>query len=116
MDTTPLSPDAGPPPSLPPPPVITPPPPIRPRKSRGWMVLAIVLIVLLAFSWLIIFSQALSRSFVSKGNVGSRFKPVSARQSGPRLDEYVVEDNGANNKIAVITVNGIITSHSADQA
>src|SRR5690242_9420352 len=109
MDATPLSPDAGPPPPpfTPPPPVITPPPPIKPRRGRGWMVFAIVLLVLLGFSWLIIFSQAFSRAITSKGNFSRNFKPTSMRQSGPRLDEYLVEDNNAANKIVLVTVNGI---------
>src|ERR1051325_10754058 len=117
MDTTPLSPDAGPPPPpLAPPPVITPPPPIKLRKGRGWMIFAIALLVLLGFSWLIIFSQVFTHAITSKASFGHGFKPTSSRQSGPRLDEYVLEDNGSANKIAVITVNGIITSHSTDQA
>ena len=39
-----------------------------------------------------------------------------AREIGPRLEECVLEDNDARNKIAVVTVDGIITSHEADQA
>lgn len=50
------------------------------------------------------------------GGFNRAYKSGSARDAGPRLDEVVLEDNDAHNKIAVITVDGIITSHSADQA
>lgn len=80
------------------------------------MVFAIILLVLLGFSWLIIFSQAFSRAFTPATSFTRGFKPASMRQTGPRLDECVVDDNDSHNKLAVITVNGIITSHTADQA
>ena len=100
------------PPPLIPPPVITPPPPSRPPKSRGWMVVAIILIVLLGFSWLVIFGQAVSR----KLSFDDGFKTLGSREVGPKLEECVLENNDSHNKIAVITVDGIITSHTADQA
>src|SRR5258706_10923290 len=34
---------------------------------------------------------------------------------GPRLDEVITEDNGSSDKIAVIDINGIITSRVTDQ-
>src|SRR5262249_2962383 len=40
----------------------------------------------------------------------------SGREIGPKLDEYTLENNHSANKIAVITVNGIITSHEVDEA
>ena len=104
------------PPSLTPPPVITPPPPSKPRKSRGWMIVSIILIVLLGFSLLGNFTQAVSRVFSSNRGFNPGFKTASARQIGPKLDEYILEDNDAKNKLAVITVDGIITGHTADQA
>jgi protease-4 len=113
METPPFS-SPGVPPPLTPPPVITPPPPIRPRKSRGWMIFAIILFVLLGFSWLVIISQSISHVFNNNFNRG--LKGGTARQVGPRLDEVVLKDNDAHSKIAVITVDGIITSHSSDQA
>jgi protease-4 len=92
-----------------PPPVITPPPPIPPRRSWGWMIASIILIVLLGFSWLIIIAQGVSHSL---GNgFGRGLKSSSAREVGPRLDECILEDNDAHNKIAVITVDGIIASN-----
>lgn len=48
---------------------------------------------------------------------GSRGGAVVAgtREVGPRLDEVTVEDNSAASKIAVVEVNGIITSTAIDQ-
>jgi protease-4 len=39
------------------------------------------------------------------------FKNATAREVGPKLDECILEDNDSRNKIAVITVDGIISSH-----
>jgi protease IV len=100
------------PPPLIPPPVITPPPPSRPPKNRGWMVVAIILIMLLGLSWLVIFGQAVSRKLIFDDG----FKTLGSREVGPKLEECVLENNDSHNKIAVITVDGIITSHTADQA
>jgi protease-4 len=97
-----------------PPPIITPPPPSRPRKSRGWMIAAIVLIVLLAFSLFGNLTQFVSHAFSNNFNPG--FKTASARQIGPKLDECIVEDNDARYKIAVVNVDGIITGNVADQS
>ena len=100
------------------PPPLTPPvitaPPARPRKSRGWMIVAIILIVLLAFSLFGNFMQAVLHAI--GGGLNRSFKGVSARQIGPRLDEATLEDNDSHNKIAVVTVDGIITGSTADQA
>jgi protease IV len=104
----------GVPPQLtPPPPRITPPPSARPRRSWGWMIASIILIVLLGFSLLGNFAQALSHAIGGGFNRG--FKTSTAREVGPKLDECILEDNGAHSKIAVITVDGIISS-STDQA
>lgn len=78
------------------------------------MIAVIVLVVLLGLSWLIIIAQGISRSI--GGGFNHSFAGTSARQVGPRLEEVVLEDNDARNKIAVITVDGIITSHTADPA
>lgn len=97
-----------PPPPLNPPPVIVPPAQSRPpRRGRGWMVLALVLLVLLGLSVL--------------GNLGQfaggivSVKGVHARTAGPKLEEAVLEDNDAGNKIAVVDIDGIITSRGDDQ-
>ena len=44
------------------------------------------------------------------------FKTLNSREVGPKLEECILEDNDSHNKIAVVTVDGIITSHTADQA
>jgi protease-4 len=110
MDTN-LPPSATPPPTPPPfaapPPVITPPPAKPPRKSRGWMIIAIILFLLLGFSMLLNLG-----SFVSLANLDGGH----ARGGGPRLDEVVVEDHDSENKIAIVPVEGIITSRQVDQS
>ena len=104
----------APPPLQPPPPVITPPPPAKPRRSWGWMIVSLILIVLLGFSLLGNLVQAVSHAI--GGGFDRGFKTTNAREVGPKLDECILEDNGAHNKIAVITVDGVITSHTPDQA
>ena len=96
------------PPPLNPPPVIVPPAQSRPpRRGRGWMVLALVLLVLLGLSVL--------------GNLGQfagdivSVKGIHTRPAGPKLEEAVLEDNDAGNKIAVVDIDGIITSRGDDQ-
>jgi len=103
-----------PPPLPPPPPVITPPPPAKPRRSWGWIIVSLILIVLLGFSLLGNLVQAVSHAI--GGGFDRGFKTTNAREVGPKLDECILEDNGAHNKIAVITVDGVITSHTPDQA
>jgi len=78
------------------------------------MIFAIILLVLLAFSLLGNFAQAVSHAIGGGFNRG--FKTSSARDIGPKLEECVLEDNDARAKIAVIKVDGIITSHEADPA
>ena len=82
------------------------------------MIASIILSVLLVFCVLIIFVQALSHMIGSRLGSGLRsgFRTTSVRDVGPRLDECVIEDNNSPRKIAVVTVDGIITSHTADQA
>src|SRR5437879_2974326 len=95
-----------PPPCQPPPPVIVAPastPP--PRKGGGWMVFAIILMVLLAFSLFGNLSSFMSGLVFSKG--GKHTRTVR-----PRLEEVITEDNDSSDKIAVIDVKGIITSHA----
>jgi protease-4 len=110
METTPFSSDTVPPP-LTPPPVIAPPPPPKPRKSRGWMVATIILFALLVFSVFVIFTQFISSAL----SFNDGFRGGVTREIGPRLDEYVLQDNDAANKIAVIPVEGIITDQGIDQ-
>jgi len=97
-----------PPPPLTPPPVLAPGPPPRPsRRGRGWMIFAFVLLVLLGLSVLMNLGHLLESMFSIKG--------VGAHVAGPRLDEVVLEDNDASSKIAVVPVEGIITSQVIDR-
>ena len=79
------------------------------------MIFAIVLLVLLMFSLFGNLTQFVAH-ILSPANAfhTDAFGPV--RDSAPKLDEVYVKNNHAINKIAVVTVNGIITSHTADQA
>ena len=101
-----------------PPPVITPPPPAPPRRSWGWIIVSVILLVLLGFSLLGNVTQFFVQAVGSglSGGFNRNFNARSAHVVGPRLDECILEDNDARNKIAVITVDGIITSHTADPA
>lgn len=110
METNDVPPFAAPPP-INPPPVIQSPLPVRPRKSRGWMIVALVLLVLLVLSLFGNFSQWLS-------GLGG-LMPMQAMHSGSapasRLEEFEIEDNDSANKIVVVDVSGIITSSLEDQ-
>ena len=108
MDTAPAPPGMVPPP---PPPVITAPPP-PPRRGRGWMIFAIILLVLLLISLFGNFAQLVSQALSFKGGLSSSI----SREVGPSLDECLIKDNDAANKIAVVTVDGIISGQNVDQA
>jgi protease-4 len=89
-----------PPPAPPPPPPFTGPPPLRSaRPGRGWkiatFILAGVLLLIIGFSVLDTFLSLISGT----GHSG-----------GPRLEESTTEYNHSLNKIAVVPVEGIITS------
>jgi protease-4 len=108
MDETPFA-QTPPTPPLTPPPVIT-PPAAKPRRSVGWMITAIILALLLGLAGLVIIGQFATRSL----NFNRGFKSASAREVGPKLEECILEDNDSPNKIAVITVDGIISGHEFD--
>lgn len=91
----------------PPPPVLPPPSAPRPRKSRGWMIFALVLLVLLGLSVLINVSQMFESLF--------RVQGVRTQFAGPRLDEVLLENNHSANKIVVVPVDGIISSQMVDR-
>jgi protease-4 len=95
----------------PPPPVITAPPP-QPRRGRGWMIFAIILLVLLLISLFGNFAQLVSQALSFKGGLSSGI----SREVGPSLDECLIKDNDASSKIAVVTVDGIISGQNVDQA
>ena len=99
-------------PPPPPPPGITAPPPPQPRRGRGWMVFGIIVLVLLIISLFGNFTQFISRAFTFNNAFGGGI----SHEAGPVLEEYVIKDNDALNKIAIITVDGIITGETVDQA
>lgn len=93
-----------------PPPVLVPQPPSRaPRKGRGWMILAIILLVLLGISML--FNVG---SFLSMLTGGGGLQ--AHHHAGPRLEEFVMEEHGGGSKIVVINIDGIISGQMIDQS
>jgi len=104
----------GAPPSFTPPPVIAPPPPTKPRRGRGWMIFAIILLVLLFISLFGNLTQFVSRMLTFNNSYG--FRPTMARDISPKLEECLLKDNDARNKIAVVEVDGIISGQTADPA
>lgn len=101
--------DHQPPLGTPPPPIppqVPPPPPIipaavvaKPAKSgAGWKILSLLLLIALVFT--------ICRR---TGHIAHR--PGRAVQQGEQpLDEILVEDHGSQNKIALVEVDGVITS------
>jgi len=73
------------------------------------MVCSIILAVMLFFAGLVIIAQ-----FVAHLGFNHNFKTAGAREVGPKLEECLLENNDSQNKIAVITVNGIISGHEHD--
>ena len=74
------------------------------------MITSIVLALLLVFCVFVMFAQFTFHSL----NFNHGFKTTTARDVGPKLEECLIEDNDSRNKIAVITVDGIISSHMDD--
>ena len=73
------------------------------------MVFSLILLALLVNSVLYNLGSAASSVLHSRG------ANHSGRAVGPRLDEALTEDNNSANKIAVLNIDGIITSRSMDQ-
>ncbi len=71
------------------------------------MIFALVVLVLLGFSVL------LNVGHLMRSLIPGRVTRLHA--AGPRLEEVVTEDNDASSKIAIIEVDGIITSQALDQ-
>jgi protease-4 len=76
------------------------------------MVFAIILLVLLLISLFGNFAQLVSQALTFKGGLGNGI----SREEGPSLDECLLKDNDASSKIAVISVDGIISGQTVDQA
>ncbi len=114
MDSN-LPPENNAPPPYSPPPAFTKPPPVivpasapRPaRKGTGWMIFAIVLLVLLGLSMLLNFKHAVSG--ITRG------RTVYYHSYGPRLEEVTIKESSSDNKIAVIPIEGVITGAPLDQ-
>jgi protease-4 len=112
MDNNPTTPPTSAAPPPPPPPPLAPPPVIaaaQPKRKRGgrlWMVLALILLVLLIGSVLANFGLLMGNALSFQGGL--------TQTGGPRLQEMVVEDNGAKAKIAMIEVEGVITGQPVD--
>jgi protease-4 len=114
METTPDAPQfPPPPPPFAPPPVIAPPPAPQPRKRRGWMIFAIILLLLLGLSLFGNFTQFILQT-LSFGHGLHADGFSTAREVGPKLDECILENNKSQNKIAVITLDGVITDSQID--
>jgi protease IV len=97
-------PQASPPPS-PPPPIIA--PPVAKQKSkagRGWKIFSILLLIALGIS---VFSNTRVTSHMSDGAIQRGQQP---------FDEIILENNRSMNKIAIIDVEGIITSSPMDRS
>jgi protease-4 len=103
----------GTPPPLSPPPIIK--PPAAPRKSRGWMIAAIILLVLLVISVFGNLTQLVTSALSFRAGLPTEAFG-SGRDISPKLEECVLENNKSPNKIAVISLEGIITSHDYDPA
>ena len=79
------------------------------------MIAAIILLGLLMLSVFGNLTQFIASAFsFGSGMHGEAFG--SGKDIGPKLEECVLENNKSPNKIAVITVDGIITSHDYNQA
>ena len=73
------------------------------------MVLALVLLVFLGISVLFNIGHFVEKVVHFKGL-------QTHRTAGPRLEEFVVEDNDASHKIAVVPIEGIITGQMVDRS
>ncbi len=96
-----------------PPPPLSPPPVIAPaaggpgkRKGRGWMIAALILLLFLVVSVIANFGLLLGSAIP--------FETGVSHAAAPRLQEVLVEDNGARSKVAVVEVNGVIMSQRID--
>ena len=73
------------------------------------MVFAIIMLVLLLISFLYNIGN-----FASNMVHGGRSSRFATRTAGPRLEEIVLEDNDASDKIAVVEIQGIITGRQLE--
>lgn len=88
------------PPPISPPPVISAPTAPKPKK-RGWIVVGLVLVGIVAVFIVGGLGMFMAEMLTVTGKL--------PRAGWPRLEEIVIQDNGAPAKIAVVEVEGIIT-------
>ena len=77
------------------------------------MIVSIVLFILLGFFVLASLVRPFTRGF-NHNLRGEAFG--SAKEAGPKLDEVALENNKSENKIAVISIDGVISGHEFNQA
>lgn len=92
-----------------PPPIITAPPPARRGHSVVWMILTFVLLGVIAVMF---FSRLLSIS--TRSVAVSRH--VNFADRNRTLEEFTIESTNSDNKIAVITVEGVISGGTAERS
>ena len=105
-------PPALPPPPLGPPPIISaPPPPPRGRGNAVWKAIALIFITLFILSFSAHFlgvSRSLSRGVIA----GGRMTTDRSRA----LEEVILQRTNSDNKIAIIEVEGVISSGCSDRS
>jgi protease-4 len=100
------------PPPLGPPPIISaPPPPPRGRGNAVWKALALIFITLFVFSFLVRF-LGVSRGFSHGVMASNRLTSDRSRA----LEEVVLQRTNSDNKIAVVEVDGVISSGNSDRS
>src|ERR1700759_1844240 len=93
-----------------PPPIIPSMPAPRPvRSGAGWKIFAVVLLILLAMSFV------MNLRHLVKGITGGGM-PASRDGYGPQLKEVTVKDSESTNKIVVVPIEGIITGSAVDHS
>ena len=75
------------------------------------MITSIILAILLVLCGFIMVGEFISQAL----NFNRGFHGMSSREVGPRLEECLLKDNDAHVKIAVVTVDGIISGQDVDQ-
>ncbi len=80
-----------------------------PRRSNGWRIVAFLLVIALGIS-------LLGNLILSLGSIGgaSMVTQRHGRHSGDHLLEAVVEDNDTRDKIAIVSIDGVISSQALD--